>query len=111
MRMVNFILALLLACIASAAEAQEIRKSHEDFPQQHSVEEQPSMENNRFFIDLGVERRYNTINRQMETVPIITPGIKVSKKLVIGLPFGDFAKYLFTESAPKKQRPMAPTKK
>lgn len=66
---------------------------------------------NRFFIDLGVERRYNAIERRMETVPIVTPGFKVSKKLVIGLPFGDFAKYLIMDSAPKRQRPMAPPKR
>ena len=70
-----------------------------------------TVKNDRFFIDLGVEQRYNTIARKMETVPIITPGFKVPKKLVIGLPFGDFAKYLFMESAPRKQRPMAPPRK
>lgn len=69
-----------------------------------------TVKSNRFFIDLGVEQRYNTINRSMETVPIVTPGFKVSKKLVIGLPLGDFAKYLIMDSAPKKQRPMAPPK-
>lgn len=66
---------------------------------------------NRFFMNLGVERRYNTINRQMETVPIVTPVFKVSKKLAIGLPFGDFAKYLFMDAAEKRQRPMMPPKR
>ena len=70
-----------------------------------------TLENRKFFIDVGVERRYNTIDRKMETVPIVTPGFKISKKLVLGLPFGDFAKYLFTDAVTKKQRPAVPPKR
>ena len=34
--------------------------------------------NRRFYMNLGVERRYNPFERKMETVPIISPAFKIS---------------------------------
>ena len=38
MRMVRFVLALVLACTLSVANAQDVRKTHEDVQQQSSAE-------------------------------------------------------------------------
>ena len=50
--------------------------------------------NNSFYMNLGVERRYNTFERKMETVPIISPAFKISNKVIIELPLGDLVKHV-----------------
>lgn len=50
--------------------------------------------NNSFYMDLGVERRYNTFERKMETVPIISPELKISNKVTVELPLGDLVKHV-----------------
>lgn len=45
--------------------------------------------NNRMALDLGAERRYDPFARRWKTVPIITPSIKISKRVTIELPLGD----------------------
>ena len=50
--------------------------------------------NNSFYMNLGVERRYNTFERKMETVPIISPAFKISNKVTIELPLGDLMKHV-----------------
>lgn len=57
----------------------------------------------RFYLDLGAERRYNTFSGKMETVPIVTPGFKISKKIIVELPLGDFAKQAITDIVTKKR--------
>ena len=69
--------------------------------------------NNSFYMNLGVERRYNTFERKMETVPIITPAFKISKKVTLELPLGDLAKHL-VEGLVKKNKghePMMPRRR
>ena len=50
--------------------------------------------NNSFYMNLGVERRYNTFERKMETVPIISPELKISNKVTVELPLGDLVKHV-----------------
>lgn len=50
--------------------------------------------NNNFYMNLGVERRYNTFEHKMETVPIISPAFKISNKVTIELPLGDLVKHV-----------------
>ena len=49
---------------------------------------------NSFYMNLGVERRYNTFEHKMETVPIISPAFKISNKVTIELPLGDLMKHV-----------------
>lgn len=50
-----------------------------------------------FYVNLGVERRFNAFEHKMETVPIITPAFKISNKVTIELPLGDLMKHLIEE--------------
>lgn len=50
--------------------------------------------NNNFYMNLGVERRYNTFEHKMETVPIISPELKISNKVTVELPLGDLVKHV-----------------
>lgn len=50
-----------------------------------------------FYVNLGVERRYNPFEHKMQTVPIITPAFKISNKVTIELPLGDLTKHLIEE--------------
>ena len=47
--------------------------------------------NRSFYVNLGVERRFNAFEHKMETVPIVTPAFKISNKVTIELPEGDAA--------------------
>ena len=51
-----------------------------------------------FYVNLGVERRFNAFEHKMETVPIITPAFKISNKVTIELPLGDLTKHLIEET-------------
>lgn len=53
--------------------------------------------NRSFYVNLGVERRYNPFEHKMQTVPIITPAFKISNKVTIELPLGDLTKHLIEE--------------
>lgn len=53
--------------------------------------------NRSFYVNLGVERRFNAFEHMMETVPIITPAFKISNKVTIELPLGDLTKHLIEE--------------
>ena len=57
--------------------------------------------NNRFYVNLGVERRYNPFEHKMQTVPIITPAFKVSKNVTIELPLGELTKHIVEETVIK----------
>ena len=48
--------------------------------------------NDKFGAHLGVERYYDPFSRHWELRPIVTPFLKVSKKLIIELPVGDLLK-------------------
>jgi hypothetical protein len=50
-----------------------------------------------FYVNLGVERRFNAFEHKMETVPIITPAFKISNKVTIEQPLGDLTKHLIEE--------------
>lgn len=50
--------------------------------------------NRSFYVNLGVERRFNAFEHKMETVPIVTPAFKISSKVTIELPLGDLTKHL-----------------
>ena len=50
-----------------------------------------------FYVNLGVERRFNAFEHKMEAVPIITPAFKISNKVTIELPLGDLTKHLIEE--------------
>lgn len=50
-----------------------------------------------FYVNLGVERRFNAFEHKMETVPIITPAFKISNKVTIELPLGDLTRHLIEE--------------
>lgn len=50
-----------------------------------------------FYVNLGVERRFNAFEHKMETVPIITPAFKISNKVTIELPLGDLMKHIVEE--------------
>ncbi|WP_278793985.1 hypothetical protein [Leyella stercorea] len=50
-----------------------------------------------FYVNLGVERRFNAFEHKMETVPIITPAFKISNKVTIELPLGNLMKHLIEE--------------
>lgn len=50
-----------------------------------------------FYVNLGVERRFNAFEHKMETVPIVTPAFKISNKVTIELPLGDLTKHLIEE--------------
>lgn len=50
-----------------------------------------------FYVNLGVERRFNAFEHKMETVPIITPAFKISNKVPIELPLGDLTKHIVEE--------------
>ena len=62
--------------------------------------------NNSFYMNLGVERRYNTFERKMETVPIISPAFKISNKVIIELPLGDLIKHVVEEVVMKNHEPV-----
>lgn len=62
--------------------------------------------NNSFYMNLGVERRYNTFERKMETVPIISPAFKISNKVIIELPLGDLVKHVVEDAVMKNHRPV-----
>lgn len=51
-----------------------------------------------FYVNLGVERRYNPFEHKMQTVPIITPAFKVSKNVIVELPLGDLMKHLVEQT-------------
>lgn len=51
-----------------------------------------------FYVNLGVERRFNAFEHKMETVPIITPAFKISNKVTIELPLGDLTKHLIEKT-------------
>lgn len=53
--------------------------------------------NRSFYVNLGVERRFNAFEHKMETVPIITPAFKISNKVTIELPLGDLTKHIVEE--------------
>lgn len=53
--------------------------------------------NRSFYVNLGVERRFNAFEHKMETVPIVTPAFKISNKVTIELPLGDLTKHLIEE--------------
>lgn len=53
--------------------------------------------NRSFYVNLGVERRFNAFEHKMETVPIITPAFKISNKVTIELPLGDLMKHIVEE--------------
>lgn len=55
-----------------------------------------------FYVNLGVERRFNAFEHKMETVPIITPAFKISNKVTIELPLGDLTKHLIEETLIKR---------
>lgn len=50
-----------------------------------------------FYVNLGVEHRFNAFEHKMETVPIITPAFKISNKVTIELPLGDLTKHIVEE--------------
>lgn len=50
-----------------------------------------------FYVNLGVERRFNAFEHKMETVPIITPAFKISNKVTIELPLGDITRHIVEE--------------
>ena len=54
-----------------------------------------------FYVNLGVERRYNPFEHKMQTVPINTPAFKVSKNVTIELPLGDLTKHIVEETVIK----------
>lgn len=53
--------------------------------------------NRSFYVNLGVERRFNAFEHKMETVPIITPAFKISNKVTIELPLGDLTRHIIEE--------------
>lgn len=53
--------------------------------------------NRSFYVNLGVERRFNAFEHKMETVPIVTPAFKISNKVTIELPLGDLARHIVEE--------------
>lgn len=55
-----------------------------------------------FYVNLGVERRFNAFEHKMETVPIITPAFKISNKVTIELPLGDLTRHLIEETLIKR---------
>lgn len=59
--------------------------------------------NNSFYMNLGVERRYNTFEHKMETVPIISPAFKISNKVTIELPLGDLVKHVVEDVVMKNR--------
>lgn len=67
----------------------------------------------RFYMNLGVERRYNPFERKMETVPIISPAFKISNKVTVELPLGDLTKHLVEELVMKNNGhgPMVPRRR
>lgn len=69
--------------------------------------------NRRFYMNLGVERRYNPFERKMETVPIISPAFKISNKVTVELPLGDLTKHLVEELVMKNNGhgPMVPRRR
>ena len=54
--------------------------------------------NRSFYVNLGVERRFNAFEHKMETVPIVTPAFKISNNVTIELPLGDLTKHLIEET-------------
>ena len=62
--------------------------------------------NNSFYMNLGVERRYNTFEHKMETVPIISPAFKISNKVTIELPLGDLVKHVVEDVIMKNHGPV-----
>ena len=69
--------------------------------------------NRRFYMNLGVERRYNPFERKMETVPIISPAFKISNKVTVELPLGDLIEHLVEELVMKNNGhgPMVPRRR
>lgn len=69
--------------------------------------------NRRFYMILGVERRYNPFERKIETVPIISPAFKISNKVTVELPLGDLIEHLVEELVMKNNGhgPMAPRRR
>lgn len=59
--------------------------------------------NNSFYMNLGVERRYNTFEHKMETVPIISPAFKISNKVTVELPLGDLVKHIVEDVVMKNR--------
>lgn len=55
-----------------------------------------------FYVNLGVERRFNAFEHKMETVPIVTPAFKISNNVTIELPLGDLTKHLIEETLIKR---------
>lgn len=51
-----------------------------------------------FYVNLGVERRFNAFEHKMETVPIVTPAFKISNNVTIELPLGDLTKHLIEKT-------------
>lgn len=69
--------------------------------------------NRRFYMNLGVERRYNPFERKMETVPIISPAFKISNKVTVELPLGDLIEHIVEELVMKNNGhgPMVPRRR
>lgn len=69
--------------------------------------------NRRFYMNLGVERRYNPFERKMETVPIVSPTFKISNKVTVELPLGDLIEHLVEELVMKNNGhgPMMPRRR
>ena len=59
--------------------------------------------NNNFYMNIGVERRYNTFEHKMETVPIISPAFKISNKVTVELPLGDLVKHVVEDVVMKNR--------
>ena len=62
-----------------------------------------TVSSNRFYVNLGVERRYNPFEHKMQTVPIIIPAFKVSKNVIVELPLGDLTKHLVEDVVVKNR--------
>ena len=63
----------------------------------------------RFGVDLGVERYYDTFARRWVTSPIITPKVKVSEKFTIELPVGWMVKEMIDNAVHNNKRRGGPT--
>lgn len=63
-----------------------------------------TMQNHRLGIDLGVEREFNPYTGRWETVPIVTPKVRVAENFVIGIPVGYLIKEAVGGSITGKKR-------
>lgn len=63
-----------------------------------------TMQNDRLGLDLGVERVYNPYTGRWETVPIVTPKVRIAQNFVISLPVGFLIKEAIDGSIESKRR-------